>query len=82
MKQPMIWLALLASGLLLIALIFTPVLNPPQCPASAMQMPDGSHCIIGANIGLGLFWLAGIFLAFVGAVGALVSLVAVRSERR
>jgi hypothetical protein len=54
MKQPLIWLAVLAFGLLLIALTFTPVLDPPQCPDSAMQMPDGSHCIIGANMGLGL----------------------------
>ena len=82
MRQTLIWLAVLAFGMLLIALSFTPVLNPPQCPDSATQMPDGSHCIIGANIGLGLFWLAGIALAFVGAVGSLVSFVAVLSERR
>lgn len=82
MRQLLIWLAVLAFGLLLIALSITPVLNPPQCPDSALQMPDGSHCIVGANIGLGLFWLAGIALAFVGAVGSLVSFVAVLSERR
>ena len=82
MKQPLIWLAVLAFGLLVIALTFTPGFNPPQCPDSAREVPDGSHCIIGANMGLGLFWLAGIALAFVGAVGSLVSFVAVLSERR
>jgi len=53
-KQPLIWLGVLAFGLLIVAATFTPILNPPQCPDYADRMPDGSHCIIGANLDLGL----------------------------
>ncbi|MDQ6946705.1 MAG: hypothetical protein M3256_10660 [Actinomycetota bacterium] len=81
MKQPLIWLGVLAFGLLIIAATFTPLLNPPQCPDYADRMPDGSHCIIGVNFDLGLYWLAGGFIAFVGAVGSVVSFAAYRSER-
>lgn len=55
MKRHVIWLAVLVSGLLMIAAVFTPPLNPPQCPSYATRMPDGSHCIIGANIGAASF---------------------------
>ncbi len=82
MTQPLIWLAVSVFGLLIVALTFTPILNPPQCPGSAMQMPDGSQCIIGANMGLGLFWLVGIAAAVVGAIGAIVSFVGAFSGRR
>ncbi len=69
-------------GLLMVAAAFTPPLDPPQCPDHATRMPDGSRCIIGANIGAGLLSLAGIVVALIGAVGLLVSLVVVFWERR
>ena len=72
----------LDSGLLMVALVFTPPLNPPQCPDYATRMPDGSLCIIGANIGAGLLWLAGLLLVVAGAVGLVGSLAAALWERR
>lgn len=74
-RRHVTWLALLDSGLLMIAVVFTPPLNPPQCPDYAIRMPDGSHCIIGANISAGLLWEAGILLVVAGAVGLVGSLV-------
>lgn len=82
MKRHVIWLAVLVSGLLMVGAVVTPALNPPQCPSYATRMPDGSHCIIGANIGAGLLWMAGILVMVVGALGLFVSLVAVLWERR
>ena len=81
-KRHVTWLALLDSGLLTVALVFTPLLNPPQCPDHATRMPDGSYCIIRANIGAGLLWMAGIVLVVVGAVGLVGSLVTAWWERR
>ena len=72
------WLALLDSGLLMVAIVFTPLLNPPQCPDYATRMPDGSYCIIGANIGAGLICMAGIVLVVAGVVGLVGSLVTAR----
>ena len=66
----------------MIVAAFTPPLNPPQCPDHATRMPDGSVCIIGANIGAGLLWLVGIVVAFVGAISLLVSLASSWWERR
>ncbi len=76
LKQTLIWLAVMVLGLLIFAAAFTPLVNQPQCPSYTTRMPDGSECIIGVNFDVGLFWLAGIVVAFVGAVGALVSYVA------
>lgn len=81
-RRHLLWLAFLSFGLLMIASVFTPPLNPPQCPGHATRMPDGSHCIIGANIGAGLLWMAGIAVAFIGGVALVVSLVASLWERR
>jgi len=53
------WLAVLVLGHLMIAAALTPPLDPPQCPDHTTRLPDGSSCIIGANIGAGLVWLAG-----------------------
>jgi len=69
-------------GLLMVGATFTPPLNPPQCPAYATRMPDGSFCIIGANIGTALLWLAGLVVAFVGGVSLLISLVSSWYDRR
>lgn len=76
------WLALLDSGVLMVALAFTPLLKPPQCPDYATRMPDGSHCIIGANIGAGLVCLAGLIVVVAGAIGLAGSLVGGLWERR
>ncbi len=73
-ERPLLWLVVLGVGLLMIAAAFSPPLNPPQCPSYATEMPDGSTCIIGANIGSGLIWLAGILVALVGGAGSLVAL--------
>ena len=73
-QRHLICLAGLVVGLLMIVAAFTPPLNPPQCPAHATRMADGSTCIIGANIGAGLLWLAGIFVACVGGLALLISL--------
>ncbi len=81
-KGHLLWLAVLAFGGLMMAAVFTPPLNPPQCPGHATRMPDGSHCIIGANIGAGLLWMAGVAVAFIGGVGLVASLVASLWERR
>ena len=81
-KRHLTWLALLDLGLLMVALVFTPLLNPPQCPDYATRMPDGSHCIIGANIGAGLLWMAGLLLVVTGTVGLVGSLVTVLWGRR
>jgi hypothetical protein len=81
-KRDLIWLGVCALGLLMVAAALTPPLNPPQCPDHATRMPDGSHCIIGANIGAGLLWLAGVFVAFIGAVGLVISLMARLWDRR
>jgi hypothetical protein len=76
------WLGVAVVGVLMAAMAFTPPLDPPQCPDHATRMPDGSHCIIGANIGAGLVWLEGMFGAFVGAVGLAVSVGAQLWDRR
>lgn len=81
-KRHVTWLALLDLGLLMVALVFTPLLNPPQCPDDATRMPDGSHCIIGANIGAGLLWMAGLLLVVTGTVGLVGSVVTALWERR
>ena len=81
-KRHLTWLALLDSGLLMVAIVFTPLLNPPQCPDYATRMPDGSYCIIGANIGAGLLWMAGVVLVVAGALGLVGSLVTAWWERR
>lgn len=73
MRRHLIWAAVGVLGMLLAAMAFTPPLDPPQCPDHATRMPDGSRCIIGANIGAGLLWLEGMFGAFVGAVGLVAS---------
>ncbi len=82
MKRPMIWIAVLVLGQVMVAVALTPLLGLPQCPPFASRMPDGSQCIIGANMLPGLVWEAGILVAFVGAVGSLVSLSAILWESR
>ncbi len=81
-RRHLLWLVVLSFGLLMIAAAFTPPLDPPQCPRHATRMPNGSHCIIGANIGAGLVWIAGIAVAVIGGVALVVSLVASLWERR
>jgi len=82
LKHPLFWFAVLVLGLLMVPASSSSFLNPPQCPSYASRMPDGSPCIIGANIGAGLVWLAGIAVAVVGAIGLLVSSGAVLWRRR
>lgn len=82
MKRRRGWLVMLVVGLLIVAATFSPPLNPPQCPDHATRMPDGSNCIIGANIGAGLLLMLGTLVTFIGAVGSLVSLVTVMWELR
>jgi len=81
-NRHLIWLGVLALGLLMIAAVFTRALNPPQCPPHVDPDDYGSRCIIGANMGAGMLWITGIAVAFVGFVGSLVSLVASLWERR
>jgi len=68
-----IWMALVAVGLLTFMVSRLPVMNPPQCPGDALSLPDGSRCIIGANIGAGLLWLFGIGLTAVAALAMLIT---------
>jgi hypothetical protein len=67
-----------ADGPCVLQLIF----QPTAVPLLRSRMPDGSPCIIGANIGARLIWLAGIAVAIVGAVGLLVSVAAASWGRR
>lgn len=65
------------AGLALVGATHLPLLNPPQCPLDYTQAQvDRSHCIIGANIGTGLLWELGIFMAVVGGLTLLVCLAA------
>jgi hypothetical protein len=49
--------------------------NPPECPS--YTMPQGSNCVIGANIGLGLYLLLAIGLWVIA--NAIATLLAVRN---
>lgn len=54
----------LTTLLLVLVLFAFMVMNPPQCPLNYTQeQVDASNCIVGANIGLGLF-IAFIILPF------------------
>ncbi len=64
------------AGLALVGATHLAVLNPPQCPSYATRMPDGSFCIIGANIGTGLLWELGIAMAVLGGLALLVCIAA------
>jgi hypothetical protein len=68
--------ALAVVGVLMCGASRSSVLNPPQCPDHATKMPDGSRCIIGANIGAGIAGLTGIALAAAGGLGLVASPVA------
>ena len=68
-----IWMALVAVGLLMFMVSFLPAMNPPQCPDDELSLPDGSRCIIGANIGAGLLWLFSIGLTAVAALAMLIT---------
>lgn len=74
-------LALVVLGGLVSLASYLPFLNRPQCPAYATRMPDGSACIIGANIGVGLIWLLGIALAALGGASLVVSLLVTFGRR-
>lgn len=67
-------MALVGVGLLMFMVSRLPAMNPPQCPGGELSLPDGSRCIIGANIGAGLLWLFGIGLTAVAALGMLITL--------
>jgi len=68
-----IWMALVAVGLLMLLVSRLPAMNPPQCPRNELSLPDGSRCIIGANIGAGLLWMFSIGLTAVAALGMLLT---------
>jgi len=67
-----IWTALVAVGLLMFMVSRFPAMNPPQCPRDELSLPDGSRCIIGANIGAGLL---GLFSNGLTAAAALAMLI-------
>jgi len=68
---------LCAAGLALLGATHLPILNPQQCPLDYTQAQvDRSHCIIGANIGTGLLWELGIFLAVVAGIALLMCVAA------
>jgi len=66
-------MALVAVGLLMLMVSRLPAMNPPQCPRYERTLPDGSRCIIGANIGAGLLWMFSIGLTAFAALGMLVT---------
>ncbi len=76
-----IWGVVVVAGSALFGLSFLPTLNPPQCPSYVTSMPDGSKCIIGANLGAPLLLVAGLLLMVTGTVGLLIGLV-LRSWRK
>jgi len=67
-----IWMAIVAVGLLMFMVSRLPAMNPPQCPGNELTLPDGSRCIIGANIGAGLLWMFSIGLTALAALGLLI----------
>lgn len=73
MVWTLVWMALVALGLLMFLASRLPAMNPPQCPSSERSMPDGSRCIIGANFGSGLLWLFSIGLMVVAGVATLIT---------
>lgn len=79
-KHKLLASAVIATSLSVVAYIATktPWLNPPECPSYATVMPDGSSCIIGANIGLGL-WMIGVVAPLALVASILWVIVAMRS---
>lgn len=60
--------SLILAGLLLVFIFF----NQPQCPDNYTQEQiDASRCIVGANIGLGMFILF-IWPVFIVTLGLLI----------
>jgi len=68
-----IWMALVAAGLLMFMVSRLPAMNPPQCPGDELTLPDGSRCIIGANIGAALLWMFSIGLTALAALALLIT---------
>lgn len=65
------WVVLIFGLILLgVGLLPTSFNATEQCPGSALSMPDGSHCIVGAPIGPPI-WLIGLVIACVGIAGLL-----------
>jgi hypothetical protein len=53
----------------------------PQCPSYMNKMPDGSHCVIGANMS-GLYIFFALPFAALGFMGGLVWMVITWMEHR
>jgi len=66
-----IWVALVAAGLLMFLISRLPVMNPPKCPQYESALPDGSRCRIGVDF---LPLMIGVFGVGLAALAALVAL--------
>jgi hypothetical protein len=53
----------------------------PQCPSYMDKMPDGSHCVIGANMS-GLYIFFALPFALAGFIGGLVWMMTTWMEHR
>lgn len=62
-KKHLVLYTFTALWAICVAIAFTPIMNPPQCPSNATRMPDGGYCIIGADIGSGL-WIIFLLIPF------------------
>jgi small-conductance mechanosensitive channel len=65
-------LTIFSAVLAILIILGVTVMNPPQCPENYTQEQINAahgHCIIGANIGIGLYFLFIVFPAALGVIG-------------